>query len=152
MVAADKARNPIESTNSSLKAKEADLEVQFSIKPGFKGVQYSAAIPGFELAGAKLKPKTSKTRVMIGMQFTNRNVMEAKLSIKLYDDNDNLLAETSRVEKIGPEKVITKGHNLDRVQKWNDHRALWLDFPKKADKTTAIRVRVELSRSKVIKK
>ena len=52
---------PTESPSSISTAQQADLEVQFPIKPGFEGVQYSAAVPGFKLAGAKLRPKANKT-------------------------------------------------------------------------------------------
>jgi hypothetical protein len=122
-----------------------DLEVQFLIKPGFEGVQYYAAIPVFELAGAKLDPDSNKTRVMIGIRFKSLTIQAAHIEIELLNhETGKVLYQKSFVEEIGPEEVITKGQNLDKVRKWNDYRAKWLDFPIGASKSTAIRIKVKL--------
>lgn len=133
--------------------RQPDLELELPIPAGAdefvqSRVQYRVAVPGFELAGAKLDPDTGKTRAMVGIRFTARSVKLAKVEIELLDNTKErrVLHRASRTEELGPKRVVTRGRNLDMVRNWDDYRALWFDFPRGAREAKAVRVRVRLQR------
>lgn len=128
-----------------------DLEIELPVQVGAKDyqwypVQYRAAVPGFELASAKFIPKTSKTRVMVGIRFTSRSIRAATFEIELLDKEGRALHRASRTDDLGPERLVIPGPTLDKVRNWDDYRAQWFDFPRDAREAKALRVKVRLQR------
>ena len=124
-----------------------DLTFQVPIKAGsYEYALYKATIPGFAVSEAKLKPRSNKTRLMIGVKFTSRAVQSARLKITLLKSfgEPETIGHIAHVEALGPERVVTKGRNLDLVRKWDDWRALWFDLSLDARMAEAIRVDVHL--------
>ncbi|MBN2295102.1 MAG: hypothetical protein JXM70_21920 [Pirellulales bacterium] len=145
------AENPVvkDAMASDSKRIAPDLCVELPIKAAdYESVCYRAAVPGFSLGGAKLDPDTSKTRAMIGIQFSSRRIERARISLELLQSwkEPRVLHRIVHAEQLGPERVVFKGHNLDKVRDWDAGRALWFDFPIEARKAQAIRVKVYLQR------
>jgi hypothetical protein len=106
-------------------------------------------VPDFELAGARLKaPNGDTTRLVVGLRFTSRSVQSAHLDITLLNNwkETKPLHHLSHVEKLGPEEVRGKRKTLEKVQHWNDWRALWFDLPADVANAEAIQVQVHLTR------
>jgi hypothetical protein len=129
--------------------RQPDLSVQFPIKATDQYTQYKVGVPGFDLAGARLKaPYGDQTRLMVGLRFTSRSLQSAHLDITLLKNWNETkpLHRLSHVEKLGPEEVRGKRKTLETVQHWNDSRALWFDLPADVANAEAIQVQVHLTR------
>jgi len=129
-----------------------DLTLQLPIKAGdYEFTQFVGTVPGLAVGGARLDPDSDRTRLMVGVQFTSKSVRSARLEIGLLQDFGDVqpIHRLTHVEVLGPERVTTKGRNLDTVRKWDDKRALWFDFPIEARKARAIRIQVHLRRDDV---
>ena len=126
-----------------------DLKLELAIQAGdFEHSPYRVDVPGFGLASARLDPNGNKTRAMIAICFTSRTIGSARVRLQLLDSmkEGRILHQAIHEEQLGPERVVTEGHNLDKIRNWNDYRALWFDFPANAREATAIRVIVHLQR------
>jgi hypothetical protein len=99
--------------------RQPDLSVQLPIKAGTNEyTQYSAGVPGCDLAGAHLKARYGdQTRLMVGLRFTSRSLQSAHLDITLLNNwkETKPLHRLSHVEKLGPEEVRGKRKTLEVV-------------------------------------
>lgn len=126
-----------------------DLQVELPINAANReSVQYRAAVPGFELVRAKLKPDRNTTRARVGIRFVSRTAQSARIGVELLDSmkERHVLHQAFREEQLGPERVVIKGTTIPLVSNWDDYRALWFDFPSDARECRAIRVTVHLQR------
>jgi hypothetical protein len=154
-VAAEKTRRFAEPRGRTESSREPDVVFEGPIpagerESGWRQVWGRVTVPGFELAGTKFDPDTSKTRAHVGIRFMSRSVKVANVKVELLDKTSEgrVLYRASRTEELGPERVVTKGWNIDIVSNWDDWRALWFDFPIDArDTAKAIRVKVRLERA-----
>ncbi len=154
-VAAEKTRRSAEPRGRTESSREPDVVFEGPIPAGednysWRQVPGRVTVPGFELAGTKLDPDTSKTRACVAVQFRSRSVRFAHVEIELLDKTHEgrVIYRDFRTEVLGPEKVVTKGRTWDSVRHWDDFRALWFDFPVDArDTAKAIRVKVRFKRA-----
>jgi hypothetical protein len=153
--AAEKTRRSTEHKGRTESSRQPDVAFEGPIPAGednysWRQVPGRVTVPGFELAGTKLDPDTSKTRACVAVQFRSRSVKVANVEIELLDNTHKgrVIYRASRTEELGPVKVVTKGRNLDLIRHWDDFRALWFDFPIGArDTAKAIRVKVRFVRA-----
>ena len=130
--------------------RQPDLSVQLPIKARDEYTEYKVGVPGFELAGARLKaPNGDTTRLVVGLRFASRSAQSAHLDITLLNNwkETKPLHRFSHVEKLGPEEVRGKRKTLEKVQHWNDWRSLWFDLPADVANAEAIQVQVLLTRA-----
>jgi len=154
-VAAGKTRRSAEPRGRTESSRQPDVTFEGPILAGDgeyipRQVWGRVTVPGFELAGTKLDPDSSKTRAHVGIRFMTRSVKVANVEIELLDNTHEgrVIYRNFRTEVLGPEKVVTKGRNWDLVRHWDDFRDLWFDFPIDArDTAKAIRVKVRLERA-----
>lgn len=126
-----------------------DLTFHSPIEAGHSEFRaFCAAIPGFALVGARLDPDSGQTRLMVGIRFSSRSIGSARLRIALLDSyrDSNTIHQVTHIEALGPDRVTTKGRNLDLVRDWDDDRALWFNFPIEARRAKAFRVEAWLER------
>lgn len=126
-----------------------DLTFSVPIKAGSDDYgQFKATVPGFSVSGAKFKPRASKTRLMIAVQFNSNSVRSARLEITLLKSYSNaeVIDRITHVEGLGPVQVFEGELGRVLVRKWDDWRALWFDLPPGAGTAEAIQVDVFLER------
>ena len=156
VVAAEKTRRSAEPKGRTESSREPDVAFEGPIPPGednysWRRVPGRVTVPGFELAGTKLDPDTSKTRACVAVRFRSRSIRFAHVEIELLDNTSEgrVLHRASRTEVCGPLKVVTRtGRGPDKIRHWDDFRAQWFDFPVDArDTAKAIRVKVRFERA-----
>jgi len=151
--ATEKTNKPKGLTELTESSRPADLEFEVPFLDEHRSTRRPAhcrvRVPGLEVIRPRLHPKTSKARVLLSVHFMSRSVKVANLEIELLEEmyGRRVLYRTSRREELGPERVVIPGKNIPKVSRWDDHRALWFDFPKEAGQAKAIRVKVRLERA-----
>jgi serine/threonine protein kinase len=127
---------------ASVKA-SVDASSDILLKGSLKAGEFVPTEKSARVVSISLKSKPDKARVFVGLQFTSREIWGVRLVLRLLDAKGAEVARCVHVEPVGPEVVITPGHNLEHVQRWDQGRAIWIDLPKEAENAVEFSVSVE---------
>jgi len=119
----------------------SQISINASIKAG-EPLVVNQATPYMKVSYLKLRSNSIRTRLLINLQFTSRDVKGAKFDINLKDADGDVLATCKHVEETGPEQVTHQGASLPYVRFWNQTRGVWIDLSKDAERATVISVHV----------